>query len=255
MRDDRDVRSLDEKLAPQDFVTDFVWAARAVFSQPSVALVSIALWCFPTVFARLAPRSNVMALVYLVAVLFMLGWDGIERIFFLAHRDGKKVTLAQLLASVPFFLGRFLRLASLLGMVVFPLVWIMFVLADRSHPAATQAAQHAVHHIELATLAVPIDIALTFVTSALVFTTRSARQALRIGLGMIRQTWPRSGLYVLCPPLALNMLNVIYPTNILAVSLVTTSGLALLALLAKGSTAAFYLREHPVSPDVVGDVI
>lgn len=252
----RDDRSLDEKLAPQDFVTDFVWAARAVLRQPSVALVSIALWCFPIVFTHIAPkRSSVMALVYLVAVLFMLGWDGIERMFFLAHRDGKKVTLAQLLASVPFFVGRFVRLACLLGAVVFPLMLIIFVLAGRSHPGASHAARVAARRIELSTVVVPIDIALTFVTSALVFTTRSAWRALRIGLAMIRQTWPRSGLYVLCPPLALNMLNAIYPTDIVAISLLTTAGLALLALLAKGSTAAFYLRERPVSPDVVADAL
>jgi hypothetical protein len=252
----RDERSLDEKLAPQDFVTDFVWAARAVFRQPSVALVSIALWCFPPLFSHLeSRRSGVTVLVCLVTVLFMLGWDGIERMFFLAHRDGKKVTLAQLLASVPFFVGRFVRLACLLGMVVFPVVLCLFVLADRSHPAAPKVARVAAQRLQLSMVVVPIDIALTFVTSALVFTTRSAWRALRIGVAMIRQTWPRSGLYVLCPPLALNMLNVIYPTNILAVRLVTTAGLALLALLAKGSTAAFYLRERPVSPDVVADAL
>ena len=71
---------------------------------------------------------------------------------------------------------------------------------------------------------------------------------------MIRQTWPRSGLYVLCPPMALNMLNAIYPTQIRAVSIAATAGLALLGLLAKGATAAFYLREHPVSPDAISDV-
>jgi hypothetical protein len=100
----------------------------------------------------------------------------------------------------------------------------------------------------------PLDLALTFVTSALVFTTRSARQALRIGLAMIRQTWPRSGLYLLCPPLALNMLNSIYPTEILVVNVVTTAGLGLLALLAKGAIAAFYLRERSVSANAVADV-
>jgi len=40
------------------------------------------------------------------------------------------------------------------------------------------------------------------------------------------------------------MLNSIYPTEILVVNVVTTAGLGLLALLAKGATAAFYLRER-----------
>ena len=91
--------------------------------------------------------------------------------------------------------------------------------------------------IQLLTITVPIDVVLTFVPSALVYTTRSASQALRIGLSMIRKTWPRSGLYVLCPPLALNMLSSMYLIDIPVVSVVTTAGLALLALVAKGATA------------------
>ena len=45
----RDGRSVDEKLAPHDFVADFVWAAREVLRKPSVAIVSIALWTIPAV--------------------------------------------------------------------------------------------------------------------------------------------------------------------------------------------------------------
>jgi len=79
-----------------------------------------------------------------------------------------------------------------------------------------------------------------------VFTTSSATKAIGIGFRMIRQTWPRSGLYVLCPPLALNMLNVMFPIRLPLVTLVSTAAFAVLALVAKGATAAFYLREHPI---------
>ena len=61
---------------------------------------------------------------------------------------------------------------------------------------------------------------------------------------MIRQTWPRSALYVLCPPLALNMLAAMYPTRLPAVVLIRTAALTILALVAKGATARFYLRVH-----------
>ena len=67
---------------------------------------------------------------------------------------------------------------------------------------------------------------------------------------MIRQTWPRCGLYVLCPPLALNFVNAIYPVHLTSVRLVVTAGLTVIGLLAKGATAAFYLRERPTyGPD------
>jgi hypothetical protein len=175
--------------------------------------------------------------------------------FFFCRRDGRQVTLRGLLASAPFFVGRFLRLGFLVGVVVFPAMLVVGSLVGHILGAQTDASRAAAIRIELMVIMVPLDLALTFVTSALTFSTRSARDALRIGLAMIRQTWPRSGLYVLCPPLALNMVNSIYPKHIPAVSVATTAGLALLALLAKGATAAFYLRERPVSADVVADMV
>ena len=126
--------------------------------------------------------------------------------------------------------------------------FVGYLVAAATHAGATP------RRIAVVTIMAALDLALTFVTYALVFTTRSARQALRIGLAMIRQTWPRSGLYLLCPPLALNLLNSIYPTQILVVNVVTTAGLGLLALLAKGAIAALYLRERPVSPDAVASI-
>ncbi len=93
-------------------------------------------------------------------------------------------------------------------------------------------------------LLVSMDFALTFVTPALAYTTRSAVRALRIGLAMIRQTWPRCAFYVLCPPLAVNILSVVYPVSIPGARLVLDVVLALAWLLAKGAIAAFYLRER-----------
>jgi hypothetical protein len=247
--------SLDEKLASRDFVADFLWAARTVFAQPSVALVSIAVWVLPVLLNRTALQGShpgVAAVGMLVLCAFMFGWLGVERVFFRRRREGQTVALSELLADVPFFIGRFLRLALLVGMAVTPLIFAFGYLVARQNTAPTDAGATATR-IGLMLIMVPLDLALTFVTSALVFTTRSAWQALRIGLAMIRQTWPRSGLYLLCPPLALNMLNAIYPTEILVVNVVTTAGLGLLALLAKGAIAAFYLRERPVPADPAAD--
>jgi len=241
--------SVDEKLAPREFVADFVWAVRAVFEQPSVALVSIAVWVLPLLLIRTSgedPYSPGVALGAVLTFLFMLGWVGVERLFFLRRHEGKTVALRELLGSVPSFIGRFLRLGLLSGLMVTPLFLVAHYLERRFGAGAT-----AKHLIEMVGIMVPLDLALTFVTSALVFTTPSVTEAFRIGLAMIRRTWPRSGLYLLCPPLALNMLNAIYPTQGLWVSVVTTAGLGLLALLAKGAIAAFYLREHPVASDAV----
>jgi hypothetical protein len=249
--------SIDEKLAPHVFVTDFVWAARAVFRQPSVALVSIALWVLPVLWTRWIHHVEspwIVAAGLLLYGLFTLGWLGVERMFFLHQRGGKSVTLRAFFATAPFFIGRFLRLGLLVSIAWGPLVVVVSHFTGGHDRAAPHASRAVSSTIALLTIMVALDVVLTFVPSALVFTTRSASRALRIGLSMIRQTWPRSGLYVLCPPLALNMLNAIYPTEIPVVAVVTTAGLALLALLAKGATAAFYLRAGSISSDAAADL-
>ena len=244
-----DERSVDEKLAPHDFVADFVWAARTVLQKPSVALVSIAVWCLPALFLLVTfrTRNPLAGLIAMGLSLFALGWLGAERRFFRDRRAGKDVSLRELLASVPSFIGRFLRLGVLVGIAALPITALAIVISAELATAGKAYLGMTVIHIAVLTTMVAVDFALTFVTSALVFTTRSARAALRIGIRMIRQTWPRAGLYVLCPPLALNMLNAAHPTHLPVVIVLTTAALAVLALLAKGATATFYLREHPVS--------
>jgi hypothetical protein len=240
--------SLDEKLAPATFVEDVRWSVRALLDQPGVALISIGVWCLWTVSAA-SPRHSLLMTPFLVAP-FAAGWDGAERLFFLHRRQGWPTTLRALLSSVRTFAGRFIALGCLIGFPVslIALGIIYSALTGRiSLPA--DFAQGALFRVGCVLLTVAMDLVLTFVPSALVYTTRSATKALRIGVAMIRQTWPRSGLYVLCPALALNMLNAIYPTRIVAVRLLTTVGFSLLALIAKGATASFYLRERPISPD------
>jgi hypothetical protein len=61
---------------------------------------------------------------------------------------------------------------------------------------------------------------------------------------------PRCGLYVLCPPLALSFVNTVYPIELTSVRLAVTAGLTVIGLVAKGATAAFYLRQRPTyGPD------
>jgi hypothetical protein len=250
-----DQGSLDDKLASREFVDDFVWSARAIFSQPSVLLVTVALWSLHGVAISLVRHAHnhrmaAFAFMSLVFTPLSLGWDGVERMFFLRRREGRVVTLSDLLASTPTFIGRFVRLGCLVVLATSPLQLGAICLAQRLDAGNAPLSPLAVMKIGSAAQFLVIDLALTFVTSALVFTTPSVWRALRIGLRMIRQTWPRSLLYVLCPPLALNAFNTIYSNNVSVVRwVVTTAVLTLLALMAKGATAAFYLRERSLSLD------
>lgn len=228
---------------PMTFVADLSSAASALLGQPGVALVSILLWSVPIVGASLGqgPKkpSLWVAIIEVAAVVFWLGWSGAERIFFLRYFEGKPVAVKHLLALVESFIGRFLSLALLCGVVLGCVAGLASILGvgPKSHPVAFRAVTTV--------LVVAIDFALTFVPSALAFTTRSVTAALRIGFAMIRQSWPRCALYVVCPPLALNMINLVFPSHLWGVQMAITAGLTVVALCAKGATAAFYLRERP----------
>src|SRR5207248_10751696 len=86
------------------FGADLASAARALLSQPSVPLVSLAVtlqFFFITNAVKLA------------VLLFLLGWYGAERVFFQRHLQGRSVSLPHLLRLVKPFMGRFLVLGVL----------------------------------------------------------------------------------------------------------------------------------------------
>src|SRR6266404_7511603 len=74
------------------------------------------------------------------------------------------------------FLAFFFALASALGI-------------DIAHLPDTGAQLPLSFQVSFAALAIAMDFALTFVTPALAYTTRSVILAWDIGLSMIRQTW------------------------------------------------------------------
>ena len=224
------------------FGADLASAARALLSQPSVPLVSLALMLLVCGDSRSGHDSDVRSVVGIASMFFLAGWYGVERVFFQRHLQGRPVPLPHLLRLVKPFLGRFLMLAFWFGItflaVFFSLARVigMDFLDPDPIPLSLQ--------VDMAAVVIAMDFALTFVTPALAYTTRSAWRALGIGFAMIGQTWPRSALYVLCPPLALSLLNYIVPVGGAVLHFILTSVLLLISLLAKGAIAAFYLRER-----------
>jgi hypothetical protein len=221
------------------FGADLAYAARALISQPSVPLVSLAVWLLVCGDSPSAVRS----VVRIASMFFLAGWLGVERVFFQRHLQGRPVPLPHLLRLVKPFLGRFLMLGFWFGItslaVFFSLARVTGMDFNDSGAPMPLSLQ-----VGMAAIAVANDFALTFVPPALAYTTRSAWRAVGIGVAMIRQTWPRSALYVLCPPLALNFLHYIFPVGGLVLQSAITFVVTLVGLLAKGAIAAFYLRER-----------
>ena len=225
------------------FVADVASAAKALLSQPSVPLVSLAVWLLPSVIiASTVPGHRsvgpVLAIM-LATTVFQLGWYGAERVFFQRRFHGEPVAVRHLLGLVGPFIGRFFAVGLPFGIV---LSGFFFAAFSVHRPGG--GPMPGWFHVGAALLLLGMDFALTFVTPALAYTTRSASRAMGIGFAMIRQTWPRSALYVLCPPLALNLLHLIHPVSNSAVQWAINPLLLFVSLLAKGAIAAFYLRER-----------
>jgi hypothetical protein len=189
----------------------------------------MALWA-ALAFIRFPP-------VAIVVVLIEVSWPGVERVWYLrAFNEGTiaPYEFAQLWRA---FFWRFVRLGLI---AIAPIV--VLIAATRADVATT--AQRA---IVLIVYIVGMDFALTFVTPALAFSTRRVRDALMLGVRMIRSEWPRCALYVLAPPLAIEaVVGLRWIASLGEVGSYAVSGFAaVMALAFKGATAAFYLRRCP----------
>ena len=218
--------------AQTGFWADVAAAARAMIQQPVVPLVTILLGMLPFCVTPYRPANGPMMFVVLVAV----------RIFFLRPFRGRPAPLRHLLGLVKPFMGRFL----VLGLVMVLISVLVVALALSGHASPPRSTRSVLTGL---LVTVVVDFALTFVTPALAFTTRSVWVAIKIGLGLLRETWPRSSLYVLFPPLALSLNALMQPDIPWLLRLVGAACLSVVALLAKGATAAFYLRERPVADE------
>jgi hypothetical protein len=186
--------------------------------------------------------------VPLPALLFSVGWVGSERIWYLRIYRNERITPRELWRMTWAFFWRFVRL-GLLAMIVWSPVLFLAIRHIVNEPEnAEKTFSTPTLWIASAILTVVIDFALTFVTPALAFSTRSVREAVRLGFRMLRDYWPRTAWYALVPPLAvLIMFRVAEPSALsLSARVAVSAGSTLLNLWFKGATAAFYLRRVEV---------
>lgn len=173
-------------------------------------------------------------------VLFSVGFVGVERIWYLRAFRGLPMRAGEIWTMAWRFFWRF----AALGLVfLLPLVPVAILLIAKQ--------RFALALLIASLLWVIIDFALTFVTSALAFTTHRISEAVAIGIQMIRREWPSSAPYSLIPPLATLLVarTVAGPVVGLAGAIALTVIGASLNLWFKGATSAFYLRHNPVPSD------
>jgi hypothetical protein len=223
----------DAAIHTDDFGADLRQALAVWATQPLLPLISILFWTLPSGVSG----DDALYFVMGIIVILFLGWPGTEREWYRRAFAGEIFPASEIWPTTRRFFGRFLRL----GLLVSPFVLVLVALSIWSGQATAVDIG-----LSLALFFI-LDVALTFVTPALTFTTGSARSALSIGLAMLRDHWPASAPYALTPALVvvLGTQTLLQPVTGPGGALVGTALAGLLALALKGATVAFYLRHLP----------
>ena len=188
---------------------------------------------------------TLLTVVVLPISLYYVGFVGAERWWY-AHVSRGEVPAAKNLWRIAWaYFGRFFRLSLLAVLISSPLV-LPFALSVRHNETRLS--------IVFLVWGIALDIAFTFVTPALTFSTHSAWQAMKLGVRTLDQLWPRDMLYVLVPPLAITIVARATPGLFGSRAVVAVAGAAaqLLTVLFAGATTLLYIREvDPSGPDRV----
>jgi hypothetical protein len=225
-------RAVDLAIEPDDprFVADLRNAVAAWRVAPMLVVMTVVLE---------AVLITTRSLLFTAVALLTVGWPGVQRAWYLRTFTGRPMTLKEIPSLLSAYFARFF-VAGLLIAVIFVPVLVVVLLAAPDHRTDV--------YVGLAMAAVIADLALTFVTPALTFAAGTVTEAFGAGFRMIARQWPACALYVLIPPLALNLFfrasRTMGPGRaiVLCVS-------ALVALACKGATVRFYVRRAGVQSD------
>jgi hypothetical protein len=240
------------------FWTDLAQAWRACWSAPTLPILSVLLilpaeaWSlFPAESERGA--REVTELLSLPLGLFSVGWLGTQRIWYQRIFEGHMLSPAEVWRLSWGFFGRFLVLGLLVGIPGFLVIfWLVAQIATGAVSAPSHPFKSPIWWNPFwLGYGFLVDVLLTFVTSALAYTTNRVREAWRIGLKMIADTWPASWAYVLVPPITLLALATLNPIGFPALAMLVLAVIStVVGLLVKGAIAAYYLRHGPRRTDV-----
>jgi hypothetical protein len=235
------------------FWADLAKAWKACLTAPMLPIISVFL-ILPAEASSLFPSASEQGardateLLSLPLALFGVGWLGTQRIWYQRLFEGHTLSPAEVWLLSWTFFGRYLVLGLIVGIPV--LVVLSGLVAQ---VAVTKGTHHLVHipawwYPFVIAYGFVIDVLLTFVTSALAYTTNRVRVAWSIGIKLIAQTWPTSAAYTFVPPITLLALATLNRINFPAPLVVLLAVIStLVGLLVKGAIAAFYLR-HSAEP-------
>lgn len=198
------------------------------------------------------PAHGLAGLAALAGLLSLLtlGFPGAQRLWYARAWHGQAVSLEEVFSWTLRQFGRWFVLGLAVAAASVPaIITVLFVIARgvdvQADGTVSQEALPTWCLILSVLTTVVLDVLLTFVSPALVFTSHRVRDAVRIGLLLLRRTWPGSAAYALVPPLAVVVLS-LYAGLPRTESVPLVALAALGNLLVKGATAALYLRVMPM---------
>lgn len=188
--------------------------------------------------------------------LLLVGWPGAERLWYLRLWTGRTLTLGEAWRATLRCFGRFFVLGLLVVGIATVLAVPLIVAVVREVDLSTGTAPElsdlprwtAVYAVLLATTGY---VLLTFVSPALVYSSRRVRDAIPIGLRLLRVSWPRTAPYAVLPAALAGVPGLFVGFAPLSPGTVLTTLLSTLVLaVGRGAAAAFYLRTVPgAGPD------
>jgi hypothetical protein len=218
-----------------DFIADLRTALSVWSRQPLLPILSIVVWTVPAA----VPSTGLITYFGLLWALFFVGWPGTERAWYARAFAGREFPRADIWRATRGYANPFFRLALIV--TPFVIVAALFVVGTGFDPV--------IAFLVFVGGFFAADVAGTFVTPALTYTTTSAREAISIGWTMLRENWRAAMPYALTPALVLlfGLRFLLVPAIGPANSVVSTAIAALIALALKGATARFYLRRRPAT--------
>ena len=171
-----------------------------------------------------------IALPDIALILFLVGYSGTERWWYRSAWEGGTFGLSDVWTVTWRWCVPFVGLGLLAAFLLLPFAAMDSAFRPRTFPVFSPVAL------------IVVDMLGTFISPALAFQTSSDAKAIPAGLAMLRKTWPNSAIYVLFPPFALVMLVRLGAIDDLTLSLTLAVVVSVLGSLAKGATAACYLR-------------
>jgi hypothetical protein len=217
------------------FARDLRWSVRAWTVDPRLPVAAFSVATVEIVWLATlrsdSASAEVVSLASFAALVWLAGFRGVERVWYDRIGLGWRFSWSDIRKCNGDLRSRFIRLGILViipvGLAVTPL---------KHAPAGVRyGVTGAVWFM--------VDALLTFVTVQLALITSSVREAIAGGLSVLRRTWPSCALYVLLPPLGLQLLietGAGFGTASRAAAAVVV---APIALACRGATVRYYDRE------------